>query len=124
VSFAQDQDFSSAPLVVKFVSVSSNDERPRSARVEADTMAAIDILVPREEVVYLKAVLEAYPGLAGVHAESGRQRSDEVPLTLVTTRALARELDEVLTELAREMPLRRRFPVAVAAEAIEACEGT
>ena len=73
--------------------------------VDAKTMATFDILVPREEVVYLKAVLEAYPGLAGVHAERGRQRGGSVPLTIVTTPELASEVGEVLAELGQEMTI-------------------
>jgi hypothetical protein len=85
--------------------VSSNDGNLLSLGVDAKTMATFDILVPREEVVYLKAVLEAYPGLAGVHAERGRQRGDSVPLTIVTTSELAAEVGAVLDELGDEMPL-------------------
>jgi hypothetical protein len=85
--------------------VSSNDGKPHGSGGHTGTMTAFDILVPREEVVYLKAVLEAYPGLAAVHAERGRQLGDSAPLTIVTTPELATELGEVLSELAREMRL-------------------
>jgi hypothetical protein len=85
--------------------VSPKDEQQPRADADDPAMAAWEVLVAREEVVYLKAVLEAYPGLAAVQAERGRQSSDRVPLTLVTTVELADELGQVLRELAEEIPV-------------------
>ncbi len=85
-----------------------SDDRTLRSGADGDLMVEFDVVVSRGEIVYLKAVLEAHPGLAAVHAEPGRQLGAEVPLTIVTTRSLAGELEQVLDELGEEIPLVMR----------------
>lgn len=79
-------------------------------RIVSDGMIIRRIVVPVSEVVFLKSVLEAYPGLAAVHAERAHSRrgqtADDAPkgttLVVATTPGFESELDELLAELRRE----------------------
>jgi hypothetical protein len=51
------------------------------------------VRVAREDVAWLRYVLEAHEGLANLHGSS------DGTITLVTTRELAAELDAVIAEL-------------------------
>jgi hypothetical protein len=66
------------------------------------------VMVAARDVVFLKSVLEAYPGLAAVHAERARTSGaapSRASLVIATTDELAGELDEVLAELAQTIHL-------------------
>lgn len=56
-------------------------------------LVARRVRVPREEVAWLRYVLEAHDGLANLHG------TGDGAITLVTTTSRAAELDEVLAEL-------------------------
>ncbi len=51
------------------------------------------VRVPRDEVAWLRYVLEAHDGLANLHGDG------EGTITLVTTESRAAELDAILAEL-------------------------
>jgi hypothetical protein len=53
------------------------------------------------DVVWLRSVLEAYEGLASLYGDGSGV------VTLTTTPCQARELDELLDELAGEAPMHR-----------------
>jgi hypothetical protein len=72
-------------------------------QIAADGMFVRSVLVPVQDVVYFKSVLEAYPGLAAVHAERGQASGGSASLVVATTPELAGELDGVLDELSREI---------------------
>ncbi len=64
------------------------------------------VVVPRAEVVYVKGILEASEGLGSLFALHGGE------LTLVTSRELGGQLDELLADLSEEIGLRVRHPQA------------
>ncbi len=71
------------------------------ARVSVPPLVGEDMVVRRmlaraSDVVFIKGVLEAHEGLAQVFAERGGD------LTVAAPKERARELDEVLEDLARE----------------------
>src|SRR5262245_16725847 len=88
-------------------------------KIAADGMIVRSVLVPVHDVVFFKSVLEAYPGLAAVHAErgmkygpalsdgSGPKGSAEpsAELVVATTSELSGELDAVLDELSHALAL-------------------
>jgi hypothetical protein len=69
-----------------------------------DGMVVRAVSLPAAEVVMLKSVLEAHPGVASVHAVRGRVRGPRAGLRVAATRELAAELDGVLHDLAEEIP--------------------
>ncbi len=80
-------------------------------QLEQDGMILRSVVVEAEEVVFLKSIIEAYPGVAAVHAER-RQAQQAVsgvarPRTLMvaTTPGLAPELDLMLDGLSDEVSL-------------------
>jgi hypothetical protein len=70
-------------------------------KIASDGMIVRRVTVPVQDVVFVKSVLEAYPGLAAVHAERTRfsNKPSNASLVIATTAELAGELDEVLSEL-------------------------
>ncbi|HZO11719.1 MAG TPA: hypothetical protein VFB62_00620 [Polyangiaceae bacterium] len=70
-------------------------------KIASDGMIIRRVTVPVQDVVFVKSVLEAYPGLAAVHAERirGASKTPNTSLVVATTAELAGELDEVLSEL-------------------------
>jgi hypothetical protein len=72
-----------------------------------DGLTVMPVVVPTHEVVFVKGVLEAYPGIASVHAERGRVTSDGAPLVLACDPGFADELAAIVDELAAEVGLRR-----------------
>ena len=63
------------------------------------------IRVETSQVVYLKSILEAYPGIAAVHARPGVNSGDSAELLIATTQGFASEVDDVLRELTSEIAL-------------------
>lgn len=84
------------------------------AQLSEDGLTERAVVVPTHEVVYVKSILEAYPGLASVHARPGRETTGGARLVIACTPALAPELDAVIDELAVEVSLERTDGVAVA----------
>ena len=70
-------------------------------RADAAQTLARRVRVADPDVVWLRSVLEAYEGLAGLYGDGSGV------VTLTTTECQARELDEMLDELAREGALHR-----------------
>jgi hypothetical protein len=66
-------------------------------------MVLRDVDVPKARVGLLKCLIEAYPGVAAVHAVRGAAHSDVVRLLLSSTRELGGELDGLLTDLTHEI---------------------
>lgn len=64
-----------------------------SEPILGEGLASRRVRVPREEVAWLRYVLEAHDGLANLHG------SGDGIITLVTPTSRAAELDEVLAEL-------------------------
>lgn len=56
------------------------------------------VSLPAPEVVFLKGILEAHDGLAQVYAEKGGD------LVICTTEQQAKDLDDLLAKLAKELP--------------------
>ncbi|MBW2454473.1 MAG: hypothetical protein JRI68_08180 [Deltaproteobacteria bacterium] len=80
-------------------------------QLEQDRMILRTVVVEAEDVVFLKSIIEAYPGVAAVHAER-RQAQRAVsgvarPRTLVvaTTPGLGAELDHLLDSMRGELAL-------------------
>lgn len=73
------------------------------AHMRGDAMSLRDVQVPTSEVVYFKSLIEAYPGVAAVHATRGAARSEMARLLVATTQELQSELDALLTELTTEI---------------------
>lgn len=77
-------------------------------KIAADPMIVRRVMVPTRDVVFFKSVLEAYSGLAAVHAERTPTSSEPAAtasLVVAASAELAGELDEVLCELAQTIPL-------------------
>lgn len=70
-----------------------------------DGLTVREVVVPTQDVVYVKSILEAHPGLASVHAAPGRETSSGARLTIATTAGLVDELDGVLSDLVDEAKL-------------------
>ncbi|HJL16144.1 MAG TPA: DUF4911 domain-containing protein [Sandaracinaceae bacterium LLY-WYZ-13_1] len=67
-------------------------------------VVARTIRVPKDQVAWVRWVVEAHDGLANLHfARGGR-------ITLVTPESQADALDEVIADLAEEIPLERLSP--------------
>lgn len=73
-------------------------------QMHADGMIRRTVRVVRREVVYVKSIVEAYPGLASILAPR-REGSPESRLVLVFDRGAEREVDAMLSELAAETGL-------------------
>lgn len=75
-------------------------------KIASDGMILRKVTVPMHDVVFVKSVLEAYPGLAAVHAERtpSSNTTRTASLVIATTAELAGELDEVLSELITPSP--------------------
>jgi hypothetical protein len=80
-------------------------------QLEGDGMILRTVVVDAEDVVFLKSVIEAYPGVAAVHAERRQAMAGAGPLPrprtlmLATTPELGSELDQLLEDLRGELPL-------------------
>ena len=77
------------------------------AQLSEDGMIERCVVVPTHEVVYVKSILEAYPGLASVHARPGRETSGGARLVIASAPGMVNELDAVIDELEAEVSLRR-----------------
>ena len=77
------------------------------AQLSEDGLTERVVVVPTHEVVYVKSILEAYPGLASVHAQPGRETTGGARLVLASTRGLTAMLDAVIDELTEEVGLTR-----------------
>jgi hypothetical protein len=78
------------------------------AAIEADGMVIRDVEVATREVVFLKSVFEAYPGIAIVLARpavSQGKKSARSSVAIATTVELSPEVDGVLAELAASVGL-------------------
>jgi len=81
------------------------------AQIDSDGMVMRRVIADAEDVVFFKSVLEAYPGVAAVHAERRSDEHDSGPfarprrLVVATTPGLSAELDELLEGLRAEMAL-------------------
>ena len=76
-------------------------------QMRRDGMVLRELRVAVADIVYLKDVLEAYPGIASIHAEpaeKGRAPRATADLLVAATPAFEAELDAVLEELAEEIP--------------------
>ncbi len=80
-------------------------------QIDRDGMVVRKVIAEAEDVVFLKSVLEAYPGVAAVHAERGQgppgRDHPKRPrqLILATTPGFGPELDDVLADLQGELSL-------------------
>ncbi len=80
-------------------------------QIDRDGMVVRRVTVEAKDVVYLKSVIEAYPGVAAVHAERGQgeQQRDGLArprqLILATTPGFGPELDGLLEDLQDELQL-------------------
>jgi hypothetical protein len=83
-------------------------------QIVADGMVIRRVVIPVSEVVFFKSVLEAYPGLAAVHAERAEKKQANAPqdlaprkahLVVATTPGFEAELDALLHEMSGEMSL-------------------
>jgi hypothetical protein len=80
-------------------------------QIDRDGMVVRKVIVEAEDVVFLKSVIEAYPGVAAVHAERGQglvERDGLVrprQLILATTSGFESELDGLLEDLQGELSL-------------------
>ena len=85
-------------------------------QIVADGMVVRRVLVAVPEAVFFKSLIEAYPGLAALHAErtikTAASPVAESPvaekraqLVVATTPGFEMELDELLHELSQEMDL-------------------
>lgn len=74
-------------------------------QMHADGMIRRTVRVVRREVVYVKSIVEAYPGLASILAPRREGASPESRLVLVFDRGAEREVDAMLSELAAETGL-------------------
>jgi hypothetical protein len=73
------------------------------AAARADGLVLRRLFVPDEDVVFVKTVLEAYPGLGILLAPSGPvpdARPGQSTLTVMGARGKDAELDDLLAELA------------------------
>jgi hypothetical protein len=68
-----------------------------------DAMCLRDVELPTGEVVFFKSLIEAYPGVAAVHATRGAARGEQSSLVVATTAELEAELDGLLSDLAHEI---------------------
>jgi hypothetical protein len=75
------------------------------ASLSEDGLTVREVVVPTQDVIYVKSILEAHPGLASVHAKPGRETSGGARLSIATTAGLVEELDGVLSELTTEAGL-------------------
>ncbi len=76
-------------------------------QLSEDGLTERTVVVPTHEVVYVKSILEAYPGLASVHAQPGRETTGGARLVIACTPGLTSELDDVIDELGEEVSLTR-----------------
>jgi hypothetical protein len=67
-------------------------------------LVARTVRVPKDQVAWVRWVVEAHDGLASLHFERGGV------VTLVTTASQLDALEAVLDDLAAEIPLERRPP--------------
>jgi hypothetical protein len=84
-----------------------------SEQMEADGMIRRVVRVLRHEVVYVKCIVEAYPGLASILApprRSGEAPSDESRLVLAFHPGVESEVDAMLRELSDETGLVLETP--------------
>jgi hypothetical protein len=71
--------------------------RPQLAPLIGEGMVCRRVRIHSRDVVFLKGIVEAMEGLAQVFAEHGGD------LTIASPTGRERELDEVLTDLCREL---------------------
>lgn len=74
--------------------------------MRTDGMRLRAISLPPAEVLFVKSVLEAYPGLCSVHAPRGRVQGDRAPLIVAAPPQAATEVDAILDELLTEVEAR------------------
>jgi hypothetical protein len=80
--------------------------------MHVDAMTLRDVDLPKREVVFFKSLIEAYPGVAAVHAtrrDAANSRhaapggTPAARLIVATSRELTAELDGLLADLANEI---------------------
>lgn len=74
-------------------------------QMEADGMIRRAVRIARREIVYLKSIIEAYPGLASVHAPPGRELGETTRVFVMFPPGAASEVDAMLGELALEITM-------------------
>jgi len=78
------------------------------ASITADGMIVRHVEVATEQVVFLKSILEVYPGIAAVHAPPGAAKGGRASLMLASTPGLVGELDAMLADIADAVSLRHQ----------------
>ncbi len=76
------------------------------ALMHDDDMALFDVDLPTREVVFFKGLIEAYPGVAAVHAVPavrGAPRTAVARLIVATSRSLEGELGGILNDLTTQI---------------------
>lgn len=68
----------------------------------ADGMRLRGLSIPPSEVLFVKSVLEAYPGLCSVHAPRGRVQGPLAPLVIACSHEAVVEVHSILDELEAE----------------------
>jgi hypothetical protein len=71
--------------------------------MKSDAMVFRAVELPTEEVVFFKSLVEAYPGVAAVHAGRKAGQRAMTQLCVATSPSLERELDGLLGDLAAEI---------------------
>lgn len=74
-------------------------------QMKADGMICRSVRVPTREVVYVKSIVEAYPGLATILAPPGRELGETARLFVVFHPGAEGEVGGMLGELSLETGL-------------------
>lgn len=69
----------------------------------ADGLRLRSLSIPAAEVLFVKSVLEAYPGLCSVHAPRGRVQGPLAPLVVACAEGATGDVDAILDELVAEV---------------------
>lgn len=87
------------------------------AMMRRDGMVVQTITVPTAAVVYVKAILEAYPGLASVHAARGKAQDERTRLFIASSPEVQ---DDVADICFRDLAEWGALPVGEGASAVQA----
>ena len=80
------------------------------ALIDADGMFLSWWTVPVSEVVFVKGILEAYPGMVAMHSPPGRVVGTRAPFALATTAGWKEALRRIMRDLAEEVDVQPAQP--------------